>query len=55
MKQNNNTKWLTGAMEIYDNRRGPPHEEPPLQADASTEHVLYRPASAAVDGDSVAE
>lgn len=42
-------------MEVYDNRRGPPYEEPPLQADPGTEHALHRAAPAAAHGDTAAE
>lgn len=36
-------------MEVHDNRRRAPHEEPPLQADAGAEHALHRAAPPAAD------
>jgi hypothetical protein len=42
-------------MEVYDNRRGSPHEEPPLQADAGAQHALRGAAPAAADGHAAAE
>jgi hypothetical protein len=32
---------IKGPLEVHDHRRGPPHEEPPLQVDADPEHVLH--------------
>ena len=42
-------------MEVHDNRRGSPHEEPPLQADAGAEHALHSAAPPAADGHAATE
>lgn len=42
-------------MEVHDHRRGPPHEEPPLQADAGAEHALRGAAPPAAHGHAAAE
>lgn len=42
-------------MEVHDHRRRSPHEEPPLQTDASSEYALHRTTPSATDRHAVAE
>jgi len=46
---------IKGPLEVHDHRRGPPHEEPPLQVDADPEHVLHVQQPAAAHRNAVAK
>ena len=49
------TIGFPGPLEVHDHRRGPPNEEPPLQADADPEHLLHVQQQALADRHAAAE
>ena len=51
------TLWsgLVDSLEVHDHWWGSPHEEPPLQANPDSQHVLYIQQSIAADRHAAAE